>query len=198
MALAVPARQYRPMSSILLIALAALAVQTVPPPTPSPAYRDPPVRPFEPTGPLVPASEAEVRPPLRHPPEAPVSVDAYRGHYESPPGAVERAYEAGVAQAERTMDSRMGPLDGEWRVLDSAGHTLFTLVLFDEGLGAVEGAWRDTAGRMGVAASASHEDGRTAIILDGRCELLLSRSGSDFTGDLIREGREQPVRLTPA
>lgn len=185
------------MSSTLLIALAALAVQTAPPPAPSPAYSDPPVRPFEPTGPLVPPSEAEVRPPLRHPPETPVSVDAYRGHYESPPGAVERAYEQGVAQAERTMDSRMGPLDGEWRVLDGDGAPLFTLVLFDEGLGAVEGAWRDTAGHMGVAASAPRDDGRTAIILDGRCELVLSRSGSGFTGALIRDGREQPIRLTP-
>lgn len=184
------------MTSSLMIALAALAVQTAPPPAPSPAYSDPPVRPFEPSGPLVPASEAEVRPPLRHPPEAAVSVDAYRGHYESPPGAVERAYEQGVARAERSMDSRMGPLDGQWRVLDQDGAVLFTLLLFDEGgTTAVEGAWRDSEGGMGVAASTPREDGRTALVLDGRCELVLARTGAGFTGTLIREGREQPIRL---
>lgn len=184
------------MSSTLLIALAALAVQTVPPPAPSPAYRDPPVRPFEPTGPLITGAEAEVRPPLLHPPEAAVTVDTYRGHYESPPSATERAYERGVRQAETTMDSRMGPLDGQWRVLDQDGTVLFTLVLVDEGSGvAVEGAWRDTEGRMGVAASTPREDGRTALVLDGRCELVLARTEAGFTGSLICEGREQPIRL---
>lgn len=184
------------MTSPLLIALAALTVQTAPPPAPSPAYRDPPVRPFEPTGPLLAGTEAEATP-LRHPPEAAVSVDAYRGHYEAPPDAVERAYDRGVNQAETAMDSRMGPLDGRWRVVDQAGETLFTLVLVDEGGGvAIEGAWRDAGGHMGVAASVPREDGRTALVLDGRCELVLARSGSGFTGALIRDGREQPIRLT--
>ncbi|MES2833512.1 MAG: hypothetical protein V4707_02255 [Pseudomonadota bacterium] len=186
------------MSSTLLIALAALAVQTAPPPAPSPAYRDPPVRPFEPAGPLVTGAEAEAGfPPLRHPPEAPVSVDAYRGHYEAPPDAVERAYDRGVNQAETAMNSRMGPLDGRWRVLDQGGGILFTLVLSDEGSGVpIEGAWRDDGGHMGVAASTPRDDGRTVIVLDGRCELVLAPSGSGFTGALIREGREQPVRLS--
>jgi hypothetical protein len=183
------------MSQTLLIALAALAVQTAPPPAPSPAYRDPPVRPFEPTGPLVTGAEAEARPPLLHPPEAAVTVDAYRGHYESPPGTVERAYDRGVSQAETTMDGRMGPLDGQWRVLDRDGTTLFTLVLFDEGLGAVEGAWRDTGGHMGVAASTPREDASVVLVLHGRCELVLARTEAGFTGALIREGREQPIRL---
>ncbi|HEY1223960.1 MAG TPA: hypothetical protein VGE54_01930 [Brevundimonas sp.] len=186
------------MSSTLLIALAALAVQTAPPPATSPAYSDPPVRPFEPTGPLVTDAEAEgASAPLRHPPEAPVTVDAYRGHYEAPPDAVERAYDRGVRQAEATMDSRMGPLDGRWRVLDQDGETLFTLQLFDEGGGgSVEGAWRDGGGHMGVAASTPRDDGRTAVVLDGRCELVLAPSGSGFTGVLIRDGREQPIRLS--
>ena len=185
------------MSSNLLIALAALAVQTAPPPAPSPAYSDPPVRPFEPTGPLVTGAEAEAgSQPLRHPPEDAVRVEAYRGQYESPPSAVERAYDRGVVQAEITMDSRMGPLDGRWRVLDQDGETLFTLVLADEGSGAIEGAWRDRGGHMGVAASTPRDDGRAAIVLDGRCELVLAPSGSGFTGVLIREGREQPIRLS--
>ena len=178
-----------------LIALAAAVGQTAPPPAPSPAYSDPPVRPFEPTGPLVTGAEAEPPAPLRHPPEAAVGVDAYRGHYEAPPGAVERAYERGVVQAETAMDSRMGPLDGQWRVVGRDGETLFTLVLADEALGAVEGAWRDPHGRLGVAASMPREDGRTALVLDGRCELVLTRSGSGFTGVLVQEGREQPIRL---
>lgn len=184
------------MSSTLLIALAALAVQTAPPPAPSPAYSDPPVRPFEPSGPLVPPSEAESRPPLRHPPEAPVSLDAYRGHYESPPGAVERAYEQGVAQAERSMDSRMGPLDGRWTVTDREGRSLFTLVLSNEGAGLpVEGAWRDDHGRIGVAASVPQEDGGTVLVLDGRCELRLTATARGFDGVILREGVETPVRL---
>lgn len=188
--------QYCPMTSTLMIALAALAVQSVPPPPPSPAYRDPPVRPFEPTGPLVTGAEAEARPSLHHPPEVSVTVDAYRGHYESPPTAAERAYERGVVQAEINMDSRMGPLDGHWRVVDQDGATLFTLVLVDEGGGlAVEGAWRDADGRMGVAASTPRGDGQTALVLDGRCEMVLARTDAGFTGILTREGREQPVRL---
>lgn len=186
------------MSSTLLIALAALAVQTAPPPAPSPAYSDPPVRPFEPTGPLVTGAEAEAAsPPLRHPPEAPVSVDAYRGHYEAPPGAVERAYDRGVRQAEATMDSRMGPLDGRWTVTDREGRALFTLVLSNEGAGLpVEGAWRDGHGRIGVAASTPQEDGATVLVLDGRCALRLVPGARGFDGVLVREGVETPVRLT--
>lgn len=186
------------MSSTLLIALAALAVQTAPPPAPSPAYSDPPVRPFEPTGPLVTGAEAEAASaPLRHPPESPVSVDAYRGHYEAPPGAVERAYDRGVRQAEATMDSRMGPLDGRWTVIDREGRALFTLVLSDEGAGLpVEGAWRDDQGRIGVAASAPQEDGATVLVLDGRCALRLVPGARGFDGILVREGAETPVRLT--
>ena len=184
------------MTSSLMIALAALAVQTAPPPTPSPAYSDPPVRPFEPSGPLVPASEAGARPPLLHPPEAAVTVDAYRGHYESPPGAVERAYEQGVARAERSMDSRMGPLDGRWTVTDREGRALFTLVLTNEGPGLpVEGAWRDDHGRIGVTASVPQEDGTTVLVLDGRCELHLTSTASGFDGVIVRDGAETPVRL---
>lgn len=183
-----------------MFALAALAVQSAPPsapaPAPSPAYSDPPVRPFEPTGPLVTGPDAVPSPPLRHPPEAPVSVDAYRGHYESPPGPVERAYEQGVAQAERTMDGRMGALDGRWTVADDTGRPLFTLLLYDAGSGSpVEGAWRDDQGRIGVAASVPREDGATVLVLEGRCELRIAPAAGGFDGVIVRDGVETPVRL---
>lgn len=186
------------MISTLLIALAALAVQSVPAPSSSPAYQAPPVRPFEPAGPVA-ARDGEGATPAPRALDAPVTVDAYRGHYENGPSATERAYEQGVAQAEISMDSRMGPLDGAWTVTGGDGAVLFTLVLADDGSGApVEGAWRDGHGKLGVAASTVREDGRTIIVLDGRCELRLTRAAQGFTGVIVIEGDEQPVRLVRA
>lgn len=186
------------MMSILFIALGALATQSVPPPPPSPAYQAPPVRPFEPTGPVV-AQGGEAATPAPRALDAPVTVDAYRGHYEGGPSEIELAYEQGVAQAEISMDSRMGPLDGAWTVAGADGAVLFTLVLADDGSGApVEGAWRDGHGKLGVAASTAREDGRTVIVLDGRCELHLTRAGQGFTGVIVIDGREQAVRLLRA
>ncbi len=137
------------MLATLIIALLAPAVQSVPPPPPAPAYEAPPVRPFEPTGPLVVQGSEAVAPTPRTL-DAPVPVDAYRGDYEQSPTETELAYAQGVAQAEISMDSRMGALDGSWRVTNASGVVLFTLVLADDGLGApVEGAWRDDRGAVG-------------------------------------------------
>lgn len=181
--------------STLFIALAALATQSVPPPPPSPAYQAPPVRPFEPAGPVI-AQGGEGATPTPRTLDAPVTVDAYRGHYENGPSETDLAYEQGVTQAEISMDSRMGPLDGAWTVTGGDGAVLFTLVLADDGSGApVEGAWRDGHGKLGVAASTVREDGRTVIVLDGRCELRLTRAAGGFTGVIVIDGHEQPVWL---
>ena len=72
-------RQCAAMISTLLIALAALAVQSVPAPSSSPAYQAPPVRPFEPAGPVA-ARDGEGATPAPRALDAPVTVDAYRGH----------------------------------------------------------------------------------------------------------------------
>jgi len=189
------------MTVLPTLALLAFAQVVPPPPAPQP-YTAPVIRPFEmvimaPDGPTIedgaepPAASALARPSL----DAPVAVDTYDGHYEVAPSDTERAYDLGVAEAERGMDRRMGPLDGHWRVLDASGALLFRLVLSDPGGEApVEGAWRDTHGRMGVAASSLRSGGATVIVLDGQGELRLPADGDG--GTLVRAGQIVPVRVS--
>lgn len=187
----------------VLPTLAFLAfAQVVPPPPASQPYAAPVIRPFEMINPALdgPAAEDGAEPPTAASParpslDAPVVVDTYNGHYEVAPSETERTYDLGVAEAERGMDRRMGPLDGHWRVLDASGAMLFRLVLTDPGGEApVEGAWRDTHGRMGVAASSLRTGGATVIVLDGQGELRLPADGDG--GTLARAGQIVPVRVS--
>ena len=190
------------MSATLNIGFAILTQSlggpvTAPPPPPPATYVAPSVRPFEP-GPGLGgqgAQGAESATPVRRPLNAPVEVEAYAGHYEMTPTDAELAYEQGVAQAEISMDRRMGALDGPWRVVGADGTELFTLVLNDAGdQTPVEGAWRDGHGQMGVAASTRRADGTTVLVLDGQCELRLAADGR--SGVIVRDGQQTPVRLS--
>ncbi|UQV19681.1 hypothetical protein MU852_08130 [Brevundimonas albigilva] len=100
-------------------------------------YQPPVVRPFEPPSDFGreqaqgDSGDAAHRRALTQP----VVVGAYVGSYETSPSDAETAYDQGVAQAEITMDSRAGPLDGRWRVLDAEGRPLMSLALTDLGGG---------------------------------------------------------------
>ncbi|NBB52531.1 hypothetical protein GVN24_30065, partial [Rhizobium sp. CRIBSB] len=165
-------------------------------------YAAPVVRPFEPSAPASAETDRDagtdrsaVTSPVARPPlEAPVAVDAYVGNYEVAQTDAQRAYERGVAEAENGMDRRMGPLDGLWRVRDTSGVLLFSLALTDPG-GEVplEGAWRDSRGRMGAAASTLRTDQMTVIVLDGEGELRLS--AGRLSGVIVRGEQTTPVQL---
>ncbi len=184
------------------------AFQAAPYTTTSPStqelYRPPAVRPFEPPSSFGRATaEGDGAAGLHRPPlETPVTVEAYVHSYEWERTDIEIAYDQGVTQAEMNADARMGPLDGEWRVVDAGGRELMALVLSDHGdAKPVEGAWRGygSGGPDGVGFLARVERGdRTAsLTLDqGDVILVLERSATGaFTGVMKSDGQETPVRL---
>lgn len=188
------------MTGAALIALAVLIPQDVPraPAAPAPApYEAPVVRPFEPPDDFAapPAQGSEAAAMGRRPLERPVRVEAYRGDYETP-SELDQAYARGVDQAERVMDGRMGPLDGRWRVVDGAGRLAYDLLLSDPPAPApLEGAWRADR-RTGVAASGAREPGAPVLlVLDGHCALRLAVTAGGIEAVMIRDGREERVRL---
>ena len=141
---------------VWLAVLGILSLQdTVPVPDARDLYELPAVRPFEP--PLEPGlgeSGGDSPPRLYRPPLTnPVTVDVYRQSYEVTLTDADIAYDLGVNRAERDGDSRMGPLDGRWLLLDRESQTMAHLVLVDRGEGApIEGAWLRPS-RPGVAAA---------------------------------------------
>lgn len=123
-----------------------------------------------------------------------VTVDAYRRSYERAPSVLAQAYDQGVAQAEISADSRMGALDGRWRVLDGEGAELMRLALRDAGDRPIEGAWRK-AGHLGPILSASRSGARATVALpDG--ELMLDRTPDGWRGVIRTPDGERPVTLS--
>lgn len=170
-------------------------------------YTVPPVRPFEPTpGFAGGAAEGDAPPPtLRRLLREPVVVEDYRGTYEAAPTDVEIAYEQGVVQAEMSMDGRMGPLDGRWRVAAADGTVLLQLLMTDPGQGRpIEGGWLRPAaageasdvGSLGTVT----RDGSTLVIPvadeDAPIELRLHPSGQGWTGVLTGDGPDRAVRMS--
>ncbi len=186
------------MLMLALISIAILPVQD------AGAYRArvytaPIVRPFEPPsnfGRVTGEGDGEGGM-LRRPLVAPVVVEAYRGSYEYAPSGPEAAYDAGVDNAQRVMDARMGPLDGRWKLRDTDGHTLMTLSLMDEGEGQpLEGAYRtgDAAAQVGpLGVIARHTD---ALVVDiGGQRLSLIGTAEGWSGTLVQDGRQRQVIL---
>ena len=128
---------------------------------------------------------------------APVSVEAYRRSYEHAPSRADNAYDAGVENAERNMDARMGPLDGRWVLKDGEGRAVMTVSLMDQGEAKpLEGAYRtaDAQAEVGPLTTAERSAGSLVLDLNGG-RLWLSPSGEGWSGTLVQGGRERAVTL---
>lgn len=188
------------MLAFALISLAVSPMQSAPVAYTAQVYQAPVVRPFEPPSNFGRVTEegdggGDTR--LRVL-TAPVSVEAYRRSYEHAPSRADNAYDAGVENAERAMDARMGPLDGRWRLKDEAGRELMTLSLMDQGeTKPLEGAYRtaDAQAEVGPVTAADRSEATLVLDLDGG-RLSLSPSGEGWTGTLAQGGRERTVTLT--
>lgn len=187
------------MIAFALISLAVSPMQSVAVPYSAEIYRAPAVRPFEPPsnfGRVMAEGDGggDVR---RRPIPAPVSVEDYARSYEYALSGADTAYDAGVANAERNMDGRMGPLDGRWRLSDAEGRPLMVLSLMDQGVSRpLEGAYRtaDARSAVGPLATLEREADTLVLTLDG-ARLSLRPAGDAWTGVLAKGGREQSVTL---
>jgi hypothetical protein len=156
-------------------------------------YAPPPVRPFEaPPGLGAGPAEGDAADLSRAPLTAPVDIDAYRHSYETSPTDSTLAYDQGVDQAEISMDARMGPLDGRWRVRDAADAELMVLILVDRGDGAVEGAWR-SGGDDGLIPRTPLAGSDVTLQLGDGDALHLARTAAGWTGALTTDGVTRPV-----
>ncbi|WP_428151328.1 hypothetical protein [Brevundimonas sp.] len=182
-----------------LISLAVSPMQSAPVAYTAQVYQAPVVRPFEPPsnfGRVTEEGDGGGDRTLRVI-TAPVSVEAYRRSYEHAPSRADNAYDAGVENAERAMDARMGPLDGRWHLKDGEGRTLMTLSLMDQGQSKpLEGAYRtaDAQAEVGPLTGAERSAGSLVLDLDGG-RLSLSPSGDGWTGTLTQGERERAVTL---
>lgn len=181
-----------------LISLSAPMAQSAPVPYSAQVYRAPVVRPFEPPssfGRVVAEGDGGGDRTLRVI-RAPVSVEAYSRSYEHAPSRSDNAYDAGVDNAERNMDARMGPLDGRWQLKDGDGRALMILSIMDQGgAGPLEGGYRtvDAAAEVGPL-TAEQADGRLVLEVAG-AQVSLSPSGEAWVGTLTQGGRERAVTL---
>ena len=188
------------MMLFTLISLAVSPIQSAPVAYSAQIYAAPVVRPFEPPsnfGRVTAEGDGGGDTRIRVI-TAPVSVEDYRRSYEHAPSRADNAYDAGVENAERTMDARMGALDGRWLLKDGEGRTLMTLSLMDQGEAKpLEGAYRTADAQADVGPLTAAERTAGALVLDmGDGRLSLQASGEGWTGTLARAGRERAVTLT--
>lgn len=183
------------------------APEIVPPLARPPSDAASAVRPFE----MPPVIRTEPEPYAFPLPEAPVTIEAYRGQYEPPKDVVQARYDRGVMDNLARAAARAGPLEGVWRVADPDGRALFQLALIDADGGdvEVEGAWRDlrataTLGGSGPISFARVDGGVLELRFyeAGRSEptlMTLRRvRGDRWTGDLAAAGQApRPVAMTP-
>ena len=187
------------MMLFALASLAAMPMQSAAIPYSAQIYRAPVVRPFEPPsnfGRVTEEGDGGGDRPLRVI-SAPVVVENYERSYEHAPSRSDNAYDAGVDNAERNMDGRMGPLDGRWLLKDGEGRTLMTVSLVDQGEARpLEGAYRtaDSTAEVGPLTAADRSGDVLVLQMSGD-RVHLSPSGEGWTGTLSRDGREQAVTL---
>lgn len=178
--------------------LAATPAQSAAIPYSAQVYQAPVVRPFEPPsnfGRVTEEGDGGGDRPLRVI-RAPVSVENYERSYEHAPSRSENAYDAGVDNAERTMDGRMGPLDGRWLLKDADGRTLMTVSLMDQGEAKpLEGGYRtaDSAAMVGPL-TANRSPGALTLEMAGE-RIALSPTGQSWAGTMTLNGRERAVTL---
>ncbi|WP_426038615.1 hypothetical protein [Brevundimonas sp. DC300-4] len=183
----------------LAVSSAAVTGQSAPVAYTAQVYQAPVVRPFEPPSNFGRVTEegdggGDTR--LRVI-TAPVSVEAYRRSYEHAPSRADNAYDAGVNNAERSMDARMGPLDGRWLLKDGEGRTLMTVSLMDQGeTRPLEGGYRtaDATAEVGPLTTAERSAGVLVLEMGGG-RLSLQSAGEGWSGVLARGDREWPVTL---
>ena len=181
-----------------LISLAVSPVQSAPVAYTAQVYQAPVVRPFEPPsnfGRVTEEGDGGGDRTLRVIP-APVTVESYSRSYEHAPSRSDNAYDAGVENAERTMDARMGPMDGRWHLKDAEGRTLMTVSLMDQGEARpLEGAYR-TADAAAAVEPLTAERSAGALVLEMEdAHVALSPSGDGWSGTLSQNGRERAVTL---
>ncbi len=186
------------MMVFALISLAVSPIQSAPIPYSAQVYRAPVVRPFEPPsnfGRVTEEGDGGGDRTLRVI-RAPVSVEAYSRSYEHAPSRADNAYDAGVDNAERNMDARMGPLDGRWQLKDGDGRALMILSLTDQGEARpLEGGYRtvDAAAEVGPL-TAERADGGLVLEIAG-ARAVLAPSGEGWTGTLGGNVQERAVTL---
>lgn len=187
--------------ALISLAVSPIAVtgQSSPVPYTAQVYQAPAVRPFEPPANFGRVTEegdggGDTRVRVI---TTPVSVEAYRRSYEHAPSRADNAYDAGVETAERTMDARMGPLDGRWRLKDEEGRTVMTLSLMDQGGSKpLEGAYRTADAQAEVGPLTAAERSAGVLVLEmGGGRLSLQSSGEGWSGVLARGDGEWPVTL---
>lgn len=186
---------------MMVFALISLAVspQSAPVAYTAQVYQAPVVRPFEPPsnfGRVTEEGDGGGDRTLRVL-TAPVSVEAYRRSYEHAPSRADNAYDAGVETAERSMDARMGPLDGRWVVRDGEGRAVMTVSLMDAGEARpLDGAYRTADAQAEVGPLTAIERSANALVLDlDGDRLSLQAAGAGWSGVLVRDGREQAITL---
>jgi len=193
----------------MLIAAALLLIQSTPASQDAPAATTPvpyagpsdlyrlEAMPFTPPAnfaPVAPQGDSAESADLRHRLDSAVTVDDYRRSYERPPSPLAQAYDQGVANAEIRADSRMGALDGRWRLLDQDGTELMRLLLRDPGDRPVEGAWRK-GWRVGPIPAVTRSDVEASLSLpDGVLELRRTPGG--WRGVLKGPDGEKAVTLS--
>jgi len=144
--------------------------------------------------PAAPQGDAAESAELRRRLEAAVTVNDYRRSYEQPPSTLAQAYDLAVANAEISADSRMGALDGRWRLLAADGTELMHIVLRDPGDRPVEGAWRRD-GRVGPIPVVTRSGVEAVLTLpDGVLELRRTPGG--WQGVLKGPDGERSVTLS--
>lgn len=165
-------------------------------------YAAPVVRPYEPPsdfGRQVAEGDADASVRTR-PLTAPVAVEAYSDTYETRRSPRELSYQQGVEAARLRQNTRMGPLDGEWRAVDGQGRPVMDLVLSDRGPARpVEGALRISQNDRTALIDSVAAEGEARIItasVEGQSVILrLHRQGDGWSAEVAGLGRDQSLTL---
>jgi hypothetical protein len=107
--------------------------------------------------------------------------------------------DARIAASAAAAQALQGPLDGTWVLADHKGRALYVLQIVDPPSGALQAAWRDPAGALGVASRVRRSGDHLEMTFDASRILSLRRdSGGAWRGRLDRAGRPLAVTLRRA
>lgn len=182
-------------------------------PTPTPAPYTPPVTSLPPVN-HAPAASVTLPAYTPPPPSAPtwptrttpVHVDDVGATPEPPLNSTELGYEQRIRSSFASAQGLQGPLDGAWTLRSSRGAPLYGLLLVDNGVSPLEGAWRDPRRKGAADASgfmaAIGRNGSELIATFyprpgvGAVNLVLQPTADGaWTGQLSEDGSTQSVTL---